>query len=72
MVAFGKYTRTNAAQHFFQSVIGFQRNSVADWNPFRDDVTLSYNMGLVGAREDSSEGAASVILDMLLKFGVLV
>ena len=29
-------------------------------------------MGFVGVREDSSDGAASVILDMLLKFGVLV
>jgi hypothetical protein len=29
-------------------------------------------MGFVGVREDSSDGAASVILDMLLKFGLLV
>jgi hypothetical protein len=71
-LAFGEYTRTNAAQQFFKLVIGFQRNSVADWNPFRDDITLLYNMEFVGVREDSSDGAASVTLDMLLKFGVLV
>ena len=29
-------------------------------------------MGFVGVRKDSSDGAAAVILDMLLKFGVLV
>jgi hypothetical protein len=28
-------------------------------------------MGFVGLREDSSEGAASVVLDVLLKFGLL-
>jgi hypothetical protein len=46
--------------------------AVNDWNKIRDDVTLSYNMGFVGVRENSSDGAAAVILDMLLKFGVLV
>jgi hypothetical protein len=35
-------------------------------------VTLSYNIGFVGVREDSSDGAASVVLDMLLKFWALV
>ncbi len=35
-------------------------------------MTLLYNMGFVGVREDLSDGAASVILDMLLKFGVLI
>jgi hypothetical protein len=29
-------------------------------------------MGFVGVHEDSSDGAASVILDMLFKFGVLI
>jgi hypothetical protein len=32
---------------------------------------MPYNMGFVGVREDSANGASSVILDMLLKFGVL-
>jgi len=45
---------------------------VRDWNPKCDEVTLSFNMGFVGVREDSSNGAAAVILDILLKFGVLV
>jgi hypothetical protein len=35
-------------------------------------VTLSYNMRFDGVHEDSSDGAATVILDMFLKFGVLV
>ena len=29
-------------------------------------------MGFVGVREDLSDGAAAVILDMLLKFGILI
>jgi hypothetical protein len=29
-------------------------------------------MGFIGVREESSDGVASVILDLLLKFGVLV
>jgi hypothetical protein len=28
-------------------------------------------MGFVGIREDSATGACSVVLDMLLKFGIL-
>ena len=43
-----------------------------DWNPKCDKVTLSFNMGFVGVREDSCNGVAVVILDMLLKFGVQV
>ena len=43
-----------------------------DWNPKCNKVTLSFSMRFVGVREDSSDGAAAVILDMLLKFGVLV
>ena len=43
-----------------------------DWNPNCNEVTLSLNMGFVGVLEDSFNGAASVILDMLLKFGLLI
>ena len=43
-----------------------------DWNPNCDEVTFSFNMGFVGVREDSSNSAASVILDMLLKFSLLI
>jgi hypothetical protein len=53
-------------------VTNFQMLAVTDWNEFQDNVTLSYNMGFVGVREDSSDGVVLVILDMLLKFGVLV
>ncbi len=72
MTVFGEYTRTNAAHSFFKSVADFQNKAVTDWNEFQDNVTLSYNMGFVGLRGDSSSGAALVILDMLLKFGVFV
>jgi hypothetical protein len=44
---------------------------VKDWNEFCDNATRSYNMGFVGVREDSSDGIAAVIVDMLLKFEVL-
>jgi len=66
------YMRNLLACDFFKSVSQFQQMAVSDWNKTRDDVTLSYNMGFVGVHEDSSDGAANVILDMLLKFGVLV
>jgi hypothetical protein len=60
------------ARAFVRWVIELQRAAVKDWNQFCDNVTLSYNMSVVGVREDSSDGAAAVILDMLLNFGVLV
>jgi hypothetical protein len=60
------------AMVFFKNVLKFQRQAVKDWNSHCYDVTLSYNMGFIGVREDSSNGAALVILDMLLKFGVLI
>ncbi len=66
------YTQGEAAISFFNSVSKFWREAVCDWNRTRDDVTLSYNMGFISVHEGSSDGAATVILDMLLKFGVLV
>jgi hypothetical protein len=57
---------------FFNDIFKFQRQAVQNWNSCCNEVTTSYNMGFIGVREDSSDGAASVILDMLLKFGVLV
>ena len=44
---------------------------VLDWNATADNVTMSFNMGFVRIQEDSSAGAGSVDLDMLLKFGLL-
>ncbi len=46
----------------------FQRRAVKDWNVHCNEVTKSYNVGFVGVREDLVDGAASVILDMLLNF----
>ena len=48
-----------------------QRRSVLDWNADADKVTMSFNMGFVGIHKDLAAGAGSVVLDMLLKFGVL-
>ncbi len=72
MLAFGKYTRDSSCHDVYNSIFNFQREAVNDWNGFCNNVTLSYNMGFVGVHEDSSDGAAAVILDMLLNFGVLV
>ena len=41
------------------------------WNPNADEVAMSFNIGFIGIREDSAVGAGSVVLDMLLKFGLL-
>jgi hypothetical protein len=46
--------------------------AVRDWNPNCNEVTLSLNMGFIGVHDNYSDGAASVILDMLLKFGLLI
>jgi len=59
---FKDYLRDPSAVTFFRDVKDFQRMAVRDWNPNCDEVTLSFNMGFVGVREDSSDGAASVIL----------
>lgn len=69
---FKDYICDPSAVAFFCDVKDFQRMAVRDWNPNCDEITLSFNMGFIGVREDSSDGAASVILDMLLKFGLLV
>ena len=49
---FEQYTRDALESGFFKSVLEFQIDAVRDWNQSRDDVTLSYNMGFVGVRED--------------------
>ena len=61
-----------SAKTFFHDFFKFQRKAVHDLNKTCDEVALSYNMGFVSVREDSLNRAALVILDMLLKFGVLV
>ena len=52
ILAFGKYTQGSLCQDFYNSVFNFQREAVKDWDGFCNDVTLSYNMGFVGVRED--------------------
>ena len=72
MPKYERYTREASESAFFKSVLEFQIDAVRDWNQSRDYVTLSYNMGFVGVREDSADGAPAVILDMLLKFGIII
>ncbi len=69
---FEDYTSQPAAMAFLREVIECQRAAVKDWNQFCGNVTLSYNMGFVSVREDSSDGAVAFILDMSLKCWVLV
>jgi hypothetical protein len=68
---FNEYCNTEDSLQFFNVAYKIQRKAVLDWNANADNVTLLFNMGFVGIREDSAAGAGSVVLDMLLKFGLL-
>jgi hypothetical protein len=68
---FNNYCSSKDSRDFFSAVYNFQRQAVLDWNQTTDCVTMSFNMGFVGIHEDSAAGAGSVVLYMLLKFGVL-
>jgi hypothetical protein len=68
---FNKYCSSKEANDFYLSVYKFQRQAILDWNATADSVTMSFNMGFVGVREDSAAGAGSVVLDILIKFGIL-
>ena len=68
---FNEYCASTESSAFFSSAYKFQRRAVLDWNSFADNVTMSFNMGFVGIREDSASGAGSVFLDMLMKYGLL-
>jgi hypothetical protein len=66
-----EYCKLKESREFFNAVYHFQRDAVLDWNPGTNSVTMSFNIGFIGICKDSSAGAGSVMLDMLLKFGVL-
>ena len=68
---FNNYCSSKDSRDFFSAVYNFQLQAVLDWNQTADCVTMSFNMGFVGIREDLTAGAGSAILDMLLKFGLL-
>ena len=68
---FIKYCYTEDSLHFFDAAYKLQQKAVLDWNATADNVMMSFNMGFVGIQEDSAAGAGSVVLDMLLKFGLL-
>ena len=63
---FNEYFSTTESLAFYSAVYKFQQRAVLDWNATADNVTMLFNMGFVGIREDSSAGAGSVLLDMLL------
>ena len=68
---FNEFCSATDSKRFFTAAYEFQRKAVIDWNPNADEVTMSFNMGFIGIREDSTAGAVSVVLDMLHKFGLL-
>ena len=68
---FNEYCSTEDSLKIFNAAYKIQRKAVLDWNANADDVTMLFNMGFVGIQEDSAAGAGSVVLDMLLKFGLL-
>ena len=68
---FNEYCSATDSKRVFTAAYKFQRKAVLGWNPNADEVTMSFNMGFIGIREDSAVGAGSVVLDMLLKFGLL-
>ena len=68
---FNNYCSSKDSRDFFSAVYNFQLQAVLDWNQTADCVTMSFNMGFVGIREDLTAGAGSAILDLLLKFGLL-
>ena len=68
---FTEYCASYEAKAFYSCMYRFQRQAVCDWNKTADCVTLSFNIGFVRIHKDSVSGAGSVVLDMLLKFGIL-
>ena len=68
---FNEYCSATDWKQFFTAAYKFQWKAVLDWNPNADKVTMSFNTGFVGIHEDSAAGAGSVVLDMLLKIGLL-
>ena len=66
-----EYCNTEDSLQFFNVAYKIQRKAVLDWNANADDVMMLFNMGFVGIQEDSAAGADSVVLSMLLKFGLL-
>ena len=68
---FYEYSTSTKSKEFYSVAYNMQWCAVLDWNADANKVTMSFNMGFVGIREDLAAGAGSVVLDMLLKFGLL-
>jgi hypothetical protein len=71
IATFNKFCSSKEANNFYSSVYKLQQQAILDWNATADSVTMSFKMGFVGICEDSAAGAGSVVLNMLLKFGLL-
>ncbi len=55
---FNEYSGTKKSVDFYSTVYKFQRRAVLDWNATADNITMLFNMGFVGIREDSAAGAS--------------
>ena len=49
----------------------FQKQVVLKWNPTADEPTISVYLGLLGINEAASKECGSIVLDLLLRAGVL-
>ena len=56
----------------FGKAKSFQKQVVQKWNPTVDDPTLSVYLGLLDINETASKECGSIVLDLLLRSGVLV
>ena len=51
---FNEYCSATDSKRVFTAAYKFQRKAVLGWNPNADKVTMSFNMGFIGIREDSA------------------
>ena len=67
---FNEYCASNESKEFYSCMYKLQLSADLEWNTTADCVILSFNMGFIRIREDSAACAVSIVLDMLLKFGL--
>ena len=69
---FSELCATNEGEKMFSKAIFFQKLSVLKWNPHIDEPTKSIYLGLVGIDESAAKECGAILLDLLLRCGVLV
>jgi len=55
---FNEYCSSADSLRFINAEYKLQRKAVLDWNATADDVTMSFNMGFIGIREDQQQALA--------------